>query len=147
MARGDGFRHLYIDAIRLHILSGQCENNADAARLLGVDETTIVKWRSKYPHFDREFRVAVAEALAGVTSGAFILARQGDGGMIRFILERRGGTAWQARQHIDHTSNGNTMAALIAEHGEMDEYEARERGLIIDDVEYDELDDAGNDEG
>ena len=150
--RRDGFSYRYVDIIRLHILSGQVETNADAARLLGVTEQTIRAWRSRYSHFDREFRVALAEALAGLTSQAFALAMNGSEGMLKFCLERRGGPAWQSKQQIDHTSNGNTLQNLIAEHGQMDMHEARERGLIIDsdndaenseipyyeDVEYDE---------
>jgi len=136
----DRFSFRYIDAVRMHILSGQIESNADAARLLNVSEQTIRDWRKQYPHFEREFRVAMADALAGVTSQAFSLARQGDGPMIKFLLERRGGPAWQARQHIDHTSNGNSLANILAEHGAMSDEEAYERGLIIDN------EDTGDDE-
>lgn len=144
MARRDGFQRRYIDIIRLHILSGQVETNADAARLLGVSEGTIKAWRTKYEHFDREFRVAVADALAGVTSQAFEIANQGSESMIRFILERRGGPAWQNKQQIDHTSNGSTLASILAEHGTMDDDEARERGLIIDNEEHEDGGETGS---
>ncbi|MEJ2124807.1 MAG: hypothetical protein P8Y47_08355, partial [Alphaproteobacteria bacterium] len=128
------------DSLRLHVLSGQVQGNADAARLYGVTERRIKEWRNKYPAFDREFRVALADALATLTNEAMERAMEGSDTMLRFFLERRGGEAWQMRQHIDHTSNGNTMAALIAEHGELDEEEARERGLIYDADEYSDED-------
>jgi len=132
MARKDGFSYHFIDALRLYVLSGQVQGNADAARLFGVSERTVREWRNKYAAFDKQFRVALADMVASVASVALDRALEGSDTMLKFILERRGGEAWQMRQHVDHTSNGNTMAAILAEHGELDEEEARERGLIYD---------------
>ena len=56
----------------------------------------------------------------------------------RYWNDRRNPVFMPKSKH-DHVSNGQTLKALLAEHGEMDMDEARERGLIIDADEYEDI--------
>lgn len=123
------FRYVYIMRVREMAISG-VTSNAEIAERLGVFEKDVRDWRQKIPKFDRECRVAVSEANQVVANFAYRRACEDDT-MARWWLDRRH-PEFMPKQKLDHTSNGNTLKDLLAEHGAMDEEEARERGLIYD---------------
>lgn len=127
MARG--YRKGFVGIVRDLALSG-ISTNAEIGAVLRRSEAQIRNYRRVYPEFDEACELTLIHANVAVTKYTFKRAQEDDT-MARYWNDRRN-PAFMPKQKLDHTSNGNTLKALLDEHGRMDEEEARERGLIRD---------------
>ena len=107
-------------------------SNRQIARLLGVNIATIAKWRAEYPAFDSSIDGGEDELAIECTSRMLELSRGGSETATRYLLDRRV-ESFKPKSGVDHTSNGETLSALLAQQAEMSDKEALEKGLIIDD--------------
>lgn len=106
--------------------------NVELAAHFGVVESTIRDWRKKDPAFDQAVLGGHSELIMNLTDEAVRLALEDkDPTMIRYLLDRRA-DAFKPKTSLDHTSNGETLSALLAQHGAMSDKEAIDKGLIID---------------
>lgn len=140
----NGFRSSYIAAVERMAIGGY-STNAEIASVLGKTEQTISRWRRAVPRFNAACEQTLMLANCEVANFTFQRAREDDT-MARYWNDRRN-PAFMPKAKHDHVSNGNTLKALLAEHGHMDEDEARERGLIIDAEDWQEVrggEDAGH---
>jgi hypothetical protein len=121
------------------------DSNVQLASYFNVDESTVRSWRNKDPAFNAAIETGCMEMVAECTHRMLTFSREGSETATRYLLDRRA-DGFKPKQQLDHVSNGNTLKALLAEHGAMSMQEARERGLIydaedgplLDDVEYEE---------
>jgi hypothetical protein len=134
----NGFRSAYIGVVRGLVLSGYT-TNAEIASVLRKTEAQVKKWRQAVPAFNEACEMTLIQANVMTTNYAFKRANEDDASN-RYWNDRRN-PAFMPKQKVDHTSNGNTLAALLAEHGRMDMDEARDRGLIIDAEDFEEIHD------
>lgn len=100
-------------------------------RLLGVTQQCIGKWRSQYPAFDAAILSGADDLAVECTSRMLDFSREGSETATRYLLDRRV-DAFKPKTSLDHTSNGETLSALLAQHGAMSDKEAIDKGLIID---------------
>lgn len=121
------FLYRYVLTVEKFALAGYTSND-EIARLLRVRTNDVLAWRKQYPVFDDACELALHEANAVVASFAYERAQEDDA-MARYWLDRRA-PAFKPKQQTDHTSNGHTLAGLLAEHGRMSDEEAAERGLV-----------------
>lgn len=105
--------------------------HAALARLFNVSENCIAYWREQHPPFDRAILTGNDVLIEECTWHVLEAVRSGDSRMALEILKLRG-EAWKPKTSLDHTSNGETLTALLAQHGAMSDKEAIDKGLIID---------------
>lgn len=112
-------------------------SNAAFARHFGVHESTVARWRKQDPAFDSAILNGAEEFIVECTQIVQDAIRNGDSRLAFDALKVRG-EAWKPKTSLDHTSNGETLSALLAQHGAMSDKEAIDKGLIIDETEESE---------
>jgi hypothetical protein len=125
------YRKSFIRVARVLSAAG-VTSNVELAAHFGVGESTIRDWRKKDPDFAHAIIGGHSEMVANLTDEAVHMALiDKDPQMIRYLLDRRA-DAFKPKAAMDHTSNGETLSALLAQHGAMSDKEAIDKGLIID---------------
>lgn len=130
------WRPVFIRLAREYSRAGVTSERA-LGRLFNVDGGTIRYWRANYPAFDAAIRSGEDDLAVECTSRMLDFSREGSETATRYLLDRRV-EAFKPKTSLDHTSNGETLSALLAQHGEMSDKEAIDKGLIIDEAEASE---------
>lgn len=130
------YRKSFIRVARTLSAAG-INTNAALARHFYVSETTIGRWRKQDPAFDAAILNGEDDLAAECTERMLEFSRQGSETATRYLLDRRA-EAFKPKAALDHTSNGETLSALLAQHGAMSDKEAIDKGLIIDEAEESE---------
>jgi transposase-like protein len=74
--------------------------DCEVANLLGVNPSTLYRWRTQYPHFARAFRLGKTEADNRVERALFSRAVGYDYEMEKQVMTRRGPQMLRWREHI-----------------------------------------------
>jgi transposase-like protein len=128
--RRSKWRPVFIRLAREYSRAGVTSERA-LARQFAVDGGTIRYWRLQYPAFDAAIRSGEEDLAVECTSRMLDFSREGSETATRYLLDRRV-EAFKPKAAMDHTSNGETLSALLAQHGAMSDKEAIDKGLIID---------------
>jgi hypothetical protein len=124
------WRPVFVRMARDYARAGITSERA-LGRAFRVSTQTIRDWREAYPAFDEAIESGADGLAVEMTSIVVDAARDGDARLALDILKLRG-EAWKPKAALDHTSNGETLSALLAQHGAMSDKEAIDKGLIID---------------
>lgn len=130
------YRKSFIRVARTLSAAG-INTNAAFARHFGVSDDTIANWRKLDLAFDSAILNGEDDLAAECTERMLKFSRDGSETATRYLLDRRA-EAFKPKSAVDHTSNGETLSALLAQHGEMSDKEAVDKGLIIDEIEESE---------
>lgn len=106
-------------------------SHASLSRLFNVSENCVAQWRERYPAFDAAIRSGEDDLAVECTSRMLDFSREGSETATRYLLDRRV-EAFKPKTALDHTTNGETLTALLAQHGAMSDKEAIDKGLIIE---------------
>ena len=93
-----------------------------AARIGGIDYSTLKSWRQRFPEFDAAIATAEAEAIGVYVDDLGHAARNGNVAAITFYLERRGGGEWRKpSDRLELTDHRREAEAIAAEIGKGDD--------------------------
>jgi|SRR5215469_1615524 len=88
-------------------LSGATD--AEIAHSLGIDRTTLYRWKHRYPEFCNALKDSKEVCDSAIVRSLFQKAREGDTTAMIFWLKNRQSKDWRDNQDHNHNHTGSVM--------------------------------------